>query len=80
MCPAGVSLRPLSDLQTSLITWCEGRGEGSSVSLCGVWPGVITRPAWCLVVCLLTVALCASRCFTVPHGVSVCSRQILAHY
>ena len=79
MCPAGVSLRPLLDLQTSLITWCEVRGEGSEVSLCGVWTGVITRPVWCLV-CLLTVALCGSRCLTVSRGLRVFSPVILAHY
>ena len=56
-CQSEASVRPphLTDNTVS------GESTGEIVSVCGVWPGVITRPAWCLLV---------SRCLTVSHGVT----------
>ena len=61
-CQSEASVRPphLTDNTGS------GESTGEIVSVCGLWPGVITRPAWCLV---------KSHGVSGCHGVSLCSRQ-----
>ena len=62
-CQSEASVRPLH--LTDNAECVERTGE--IVSVCGVWPGVITRPAgaWCV------SAHCRTLCLTVCHGACV---------
>ena len=61
-CQSEASVRPphLTDNTVS------GESTGEIVSVCGLWPGVITRPACCLV-----SAHCRTQCVTVLRAVCV---------
>ena len=61
-CQSEASVRPLH--LTDNAECVERTGE--IVSVCGVWPGVITRPAgaWCV------SAHCRTLCLTVSHGLT----------